>query len=65
MRSSLSQYLGNSEVDTEVVVLIESQTKVSVWSDVLDRGVYELQVEVLNHCCDCEVQFGVCKARSC
>jgi hypothetical protein len=63
-RHSHPQYLRHPKVDTEVVVLIESQTKVSIRGDVLDGRVYKLQIEILNHSCDGEVQFGVRKARS-
>ena len=59
---SLFQYLGDPQIDAEVVALVKSQTKVSIRGDVLDGGVYKLQVKVLNHGRDGEVQLRVCEA---
>ena len=60
---SLLQYLGDPQIYAEVVVLVKSQTKVSIRRDVLNRGIYKLQVEVLNHGRDGEVHLCVCEAK--
>lgn len=57
----LMQHLCNPEVNTKVILLVKRECVVSIQDDIFNRGIHQLQVEVQNQRCDCEIQFCVCE----